>query len=150
MSVEIVLIPIAIAAVKALAAAYDARETQREDRRVITVGTRMKDPHLLMRALADLGARTQPEGDSIVASWSAVSARFTRDPEGIWTAHFVGEVTPESGATMVQNLDRAYGAQVQSEVVKRILANAESQGLTVLEQRVAEDRTVTMTLGVNR
>lgn len=150
MSVEIVLIPLAIAAVKALAAAYDARETQQAERRVVTVGTRMKDPRLLMAALADMSASVHTEGDTIVARWASASARFTRAADGIWTAHFAGEVTAETGASMVQAIDRVYGTQVQSEVVKRILANAESNGLTVLDHRVAEDRTVTMTLGVNR
>ena len=147
MSIEIVLIPMAIAAVSAWQA---NRKIAEDGRELVAVSTRMKNADLLAQALTDLNASVQTSPDSITATWPALQARFARNADGVWAAHFGGEVTSETAATVVRDLDTAYGLRVQQAVLERVRARAPEAGMAVESETVEEDRTVTLVLNVGR
>ena len=146
-SIEIVLIPMAVAAVSAWQA---NRKIAEDGRELLAVSTRMKNADLLAQALTDLNATVQASPESITATWPALQARFARNADGVWTAHFSGEVTSETTATVVRDLDRAYGLRVQQAVLERVRASAPEAGMVVESETVEEDRTVTLVLNVGR
>jgi hypothetical protein len=150
MSIEIVLIPLAIAAVSAWQAKRADTTTAPNGVLVCEVSTRMKDAHLLQRALQDTGAIVQVDGSDLTATWADVAARFTRDQQGVWSAHITGSVDEQRAIGIVTAIDQAYGRQVQSAVVARIRAHASESGLTLKSESVAENRTVTMVLEINQ
>lgn len=149
MSVSIILVPLAVAAVAAL---HNSRRDQDDTGRTVChVGTRMRDDNLLGDALSDTGAmvtRTSP--DQIRAAWRGVVADFTRGPDGIWSAHLVGDVDEERGRSIVAGVDVAYGLRVQSVVLTKLRERAPAAGLHLQSENVEEDSSVTVVLTVQQ
>ena len=165
MSIEIVLLPLAIAAVSAWQAKREADEAGRQ---VVAVGTRMKNERLLEAALADTGAAVSRVDTEIVAEWSGTDrdrtvgdrtvgdragregtrARFARSPDGIWVIRLHGEVTPDEATDLARRIDAAYGRRVQQEVLIRLRERAPEVGMTVESETVEDDDSVLLTLTV--
>ncbi len=150
MSIEIVLIPLAIAAVSAWQAKRADTTTSPDGTLVCEVNTRMKDPVLLQRALEDVGAIVQADAIGLTATWSDASARFIRDESGIWSAHISGSTDVQRATGIVGAIDEAYGRQVQAAVLNRIRAHAFESGLTLKSESVGQDKSVTLVLEVNQ
>ncbi len=156
MSIEIVLLPLAIAAVSAWQA---KREADAAGRQVVSVGTRMKNEGLLEAALADTGATVSRDDTGLRAEWMAapgagtqarfLQARFTRDANGIWVVRVHGDATVEQATELVQMIDAAYGRRVQQEVLTRLRERAPEVGMTVESETVEEDDSVVLTLTVS-
>ncbi|MGH3908988.1 MAG: hypothetical protein ACRDTE_33135 [Pseudonocardiaceae bacterium] len=149
MSISIVLVPLAVAAVTALHSRWEDRDDS--GRTVCHVGTRMRDENLLGDALADTGAVvTRSSPDALTANWQGVTAEFTRDAERIWAAHLRGEVDNARAAGIVAAIDAAYGRRVQTAVLARLRERAPTAGLRLHSETVAEDSSVTMVLTVDQ
>jgi hypothetical protein len=148
MSVEIVLVPLAIAAVTAWKAGRVSADEI--DRTTCQVATRMRDEGLLEAALASTGANVSRESDAIVATWRGVVARMTRDSDGIWTARLHGDVDVQRAVQIMVAVDEAYGRQVQQAVVRRLKERAPTAGLQVQRESVGDDDSVTLLLAVER
>jgi hypothetical protein len=147
MSIELVLVPAAIAA-------YGAYKTLRAERSsagtVCEVQTRMRDEGLLVAALQETSARVSTIGTGILrAQWQEVTAEFTRDSDGIWRTVFTGNVDEARAVGIVQAIDTAYGRQVQRVVVQRLKERAPQAGMTVVSQTVEQDDTVMLVLDVD-
>ncbi|MDQ4031507.1 MAG: hypothetical protein M3332_04260 [Actinomycetota bacterium] len=149
MSISIILVPLAVAAVAAL---HSSRRDQDDNGRTVChVGTRMRDENLLGDALSDTGAivtRTSP--NQIRAAWRGVDTDFTRDSDGIWSAHLVGEVDEERARSIVAGVDVAYGRRVQSAVLAKLRERAPAAGLYLQSENVEEDSSVTVVLTVQQ
>ena len=146
MSIEIVLLPLAIAAVSAWQAKRDADEAGRQ---VVSVGTRMRNEEILQAAIADSGATVTRDESGIVADWGSSQARFTRNVDGIWAVHLAGDTDLDEATALVRTIDAAYGRRVQQEVLSRLRQRAPEVGMTVESETVEDDESVTLTLNVN-
>lgn len=147
MSIEIVLIPLAFAAVSAWQAKRAADELGAQH---LEVGTRMRDPHLLAQALRHTNAVVTNEGERLVCTWGQVQAVMARSPDGIWSAHFSDQVDVEHATTLLRGVDAAYGHLVQQAVLARLKERAAASGMVVESEQVEEDRTVRLVLNVSR
>ncbi len=148
MSISLVLLPLAVAAVTA---AHDAMERRTEDGRpVCTVGTRMRDGALLARALEDTGASVDVSADSLLIRWTGMAARFDRDPAGVWNAHFSGDVDERRAREVVGLIDAAYGRRVQATVLERLRQRAGAAGFRLESETVEDDASVTLVLTVQQ
>lgn len=146
MSVSIVLVPLAIAAISSWQASRS--ETDAQGKTFCQVGTRMRDMTLLAAALADTRAVVTASGDMLVADWSGVRAEFARDADGIWQAHFTGDIDEARAVGIVSAIDQAYGLQVQRAVVEKLKQRAPGAGMSVVSERVEADDTMTLVLEV--
>jgi hypothetical protein len=146
MSVEIVLIPLALAAVSAWKASR--KEPLPDGQQAIQVGSRMRDETLLARALADTGAATDRTPHTLTASWSDVRAEFCRDEQGIWSARMTGSVDEARAIEIITAVDQAYGRQVQQTLLATLRVRASAAGMTIEDEHVDADQTVTLTLAV--
>lgn len=144
MSVSLVLVPLALAAV----GAWQARraEVDEEDRTVQHVQTRMRDEGLLAAALTDTRAAVTRSSDGLLADWQGVHAEFRRDPQGIWQVDLTGDVDQDKAAGIVVAIDQAYGRQVQQAVLARLRERAPSAGMAVASETVEDDDSVTLVL----
>ena len=92
MSIEIVLIPLAIAAISA----WKAKTVRRRSR---TASRCRRHPHA-RRTPPDTGtcrhrsASRRLTGTCITARWGDSEGRFTKDAHGIWSVHFAGDPDP--------------------------------------------------------
>lgn len=146
MSIELILIPMAIAAVSA----WQAKNAADDDgRQVVAVGTRMRNDRLLQFAIVDTGAQVSRHGDVITATWPTSQGRFTRDIDGIWSAHFVGDTSLDTASNLIANIDTAYGRHVQQEVLTRLRERAPTAGMAVESETVEDDHSITLVLNVN-
>lgn len=146
MSVSIVLVPLAIAAVSAWQASR--REVDAEGRTVCNVQTRMKDEGLLAAALRDTQAHVTIAGEKMVATWQGTRAEFRRDSAGIWQAHFSGDIDVDRASEIVLAVDEAYGRQVQQAVLARLRERAPAAGMSVESETVEDDDSITLVLNV--
>lgn len=149
MSIEIVLVPLAIAAFSAYQAKRDADAAGRQ---VVAVESRMKNEGLLELALVDSGATVSRDETGIVAAWvgegSGIQSRFVKNAQGIWTVHVLGDATIEEATELVRSVDLAYGRRVQQEVLTRLRERAPEVGMTVESETVQDDDSVLLTLTV--
>ncbi|MGC4786820.1 hypothetical protein ACLQ22_03085 [Micromonospora sp. DT178] len=146
MSVSLILLPLAVAAVAATHGATAGRDG--EGRVVCEVQTRMRDETLLVAALGDTGAVVTTEPDAIIADWAEVRAGFRRGEDGIWSAHFTGEVDEQRAVEAVRAIDAAYGRQVQRAVLERLREQAPAAGLRLESEQVTEDASVRLVFAV--
>lgn len=146
MSVSIVLVPLAIAAISAWQAGR--QEVDSEGRTVCHVQTRMKDQGLLVAALRATHADVAVSSDSLAARWQGVDATFQRDDQGIWHANFTGDVDVERASSIVTAIDVAYGNQVQQAVLAKLRERAPAAGMSVVSETVEADDSVTLVLNV--
>lgn len=148
MSVSIILVPLAIAAVGAWQASR--QEVNSEGAAVCHVQTRMRDQQLLGRALQDTRAVVSMAPDAVVARWSGLEAEFRRDGAGIWQANFTGDVDVERATEIVLLVDVAYGRLVQQTVLARLRQRAPEAGMSIASETVESDESVTLLLNVQR
>lgn len=148
MSVSLILLPLAVAAVAATHVATSGRD---DDGRVVCqVQTRMRDETLLAAALRDTAAVVTTEPDVVTADWVGVRASFQRGADGIWSAHFTGEVDEQRAVEIVRAVDAAYGRQVQHAVLARLREQAPAAGLRLESEQVTEDASVRLVFAVER
>ena len=141
MSIELVLIPVAIAAL----AAYQARSEKNEGR--VFVQTRLKDPQMLMHACVRAGASSADQA-SLSASWGDLVVHFQHTEDGSIAAHALGSEDTELIRATLLEVDRHYALDVQSQVLRRLEKNAAAAGLRQTSRRTNSDDSVTVVLEV--
>jgi hypothetical protein len=139
------LVPLAMAGAAAIKAATDRKADG-----VCRVGTRMRDTGMLGDALRDTGADVRLADDTATVRWAdGVTAGFTREADGLWSAHFSG--TDQAGAIRkVSEVDAAYGRLVQKVVLERLREQAPAAGLRLESETVEEDASVRMVFEIAR
>lgn len=146
MSVSLILLPLAVAAV---ATAHGVTAGRNQDGRVVCqVQTRMRDETLLAAALRDTDAVVATDHGGLTADWAGVRAVFQRGEDGVWSAHFTGEVDERRAVEVVRAIDAAYGRQVQRAVLERLRQQAPAAGLRLESEEVTEDAAVRLVFAV--
>jgi hypothetical protein len=111
----------------------------------------MRDEGLLADALSDTGAVTgRSDANAFTAEWQGVTAAFTRDQAGIWSAHLTGEVDDARATAIISAIDIAYGRRVQAAVLEKLRERAPDAGLRLESERVEDDDSVVMVLTVQQ
>jgi len=100
-------------------------------------------------ASGDLGAVVSRTGDGVLLAETPDRAlTMRRDAAGLWNACFTGTWTPDGARAFVEDLDRAYGLQVQRAVIRRLEERAPEAGMRITSQSVDDDRVVTLVMEV--
>lgn len=150
MSLELVLVPLAIASVGAWKAARAADpQTDPGTVNAVQVNSRMRDGALVAAALGDLGLRVRHDaGGGFTAVEQQRSVTFGRDGDGLWHGVFEEPWTEAEALELLDRLDAAYGRRVQQELLARIRERAPQAGLRVDSESVEADESVTVMLTV--
>lgn len=149
MSLEIILIPLAIALVTQ--AKSKAKEnTPNNSSHQVAVETRMKNLELLQNAMRNIGCTTTMQEGEITASLNATNFTFKKNPQGIWAARFPAGTSVEVAEQIIGQIDKAYGIEVQAEVLRKIKERAPQSGMTLESETINEDSSVTLVLAVNQ
>jgi len=135
MSIELVLIPLGIAAYAAL------KEHRRTDVCEGCRQTRITTTDLLVRGLRQLGATDIAiDGQVVTARTERGTLRFQL-VEGLFLGR-VDEASEEVTRQFLTDLDAAVGRVVQAEVVDEMRTRAAQLGLQLVGEEVADDGTV--------
>jgi|688.fasta_scaffold176900_2 hypothetical protein len=140
MSLEIILVPLAIAAY----GSWKARSMAKGN--VLIVETRLKDSAILAATLHSMGGTSVNVDEGVVrAIVGNRNVSFQSDSNGLLTAH-VDTKDQEEAISLLLEVDRQYGIQVQAAVVERVKQRAGSLGMNVISQIKGEDGSVNMIL----
>lgn len=135
MSIELILIPLGIAAYAAL------KEQRRTDLCEGCKQTRVTEPGLLIRTLNQLGATdVVGEGDLIRARSAHGMVRFQL-VEGIFLGR-VDDGSEEETQLLIDNVNTAVGRILQAEKVEEMRTRAAQLGLRLVGEEVVDDGTV--------
>jgi hypothetical protein len=148
MSISLILTPRTIAAIDAVLGVRPAQDGTGQV--VCEVRTRMRDERLLAAALEEAGAAVTAGDHEIAARWDGVRAAFARDTEGVWSAHFTGDVDESRAVEIVRAVDVGYGRQVQRAVLERLRERAPAAGLSLESETITEDAGVRLVFAVGR
>ena len=149
MSLEIILIPMAIAIVTAAHSRAKENDTNEASHQV-GVETRMKNLELLQNAMRNIGCITTLQENEIAASLNSLNFTFKKNSQGIWAATFVAGTTLEAAEQIIGQIDKAYGIEVQAEVLRKIKERAPQAGMMLESETINEDSSVTLVLAVNQ
>lgn len=155
MSVEILLVPLALAAAHAVVAVGGAVTAavgaDGKEHKACVVETRLKDPRLLVDALHAVGARAEAHSDgSISGTWEGIGFRFVHHGDGTLSAHFDADVDVTRARELILATDAAYARAVQEAVAQRVRDRAGQLGMTVESETVGQDQSVTLVLNVDQ
>lgn len=148
MSISLLLVPLVIAGATAAQGLSMRRDAAGQT--VCEVRTRMRDANLLAAALSATGAAVEPAADAMVAHWEGVTARFSREIDGIWSTHFTGAVDRDRAVEIVEAIDAAYGRQVQQAVLTRLRERAPGAGLRLESEAALPNDEVKLVFAVER
>jgi len=149
MSLEIILIPLAIALItKAHSKANE--DNPNAPSHQVAVETRMKNLELLQNAMRNIGCTTSIQESEISASLNSLNFTFKKNSQGIWAATFEAGTTFEAAEQIIGQIDKAYGIEVQTEVLRKIKERAPQSGMTLESETINEDSSVTLVLAVNQ
>lgn len=140
MSLEIILVPLAIAAY----GSWKARSMEKDN--VLMVETRLKDSALLAMAIQAMGGTSvEIDGGVVQAVVGNRKVSFRSDSSGVLTAHVDTKNQDEATALLLE-VDKQYGIQVQAAVVERVKQRAGGLGMNFISQVTSEDGSINIIL----
>ena len=140
MSLEIILVPLAIAAY----GSWKARSMEKDN--VLMVETRLKDSALLAMAIQAMGGTSvEVDGGVVQAVVGNRKVSFRSDSSGVLTAH-VDTKDQDEAISLLLEVDRQYGLQVQVAVVERVKQRVSGLGMNIVSQITSEDGSINMVL----
>lgn len=140
MSLEIILVPLAIAAY----GSWKARSMEKDN--VLMVETRLKDSALLAMAIQAMGGTSvEVDGGVVLAVVGNRKVSFRSDSSGVLTAH-VDTKNQDEATSLLLEVDKQYGIQVQAAVVERVKQRAGGLGMNFVSQVTSEDGSINIIL----
>lgn len=140
MSLEIILVPLAIAAY----GSWKARSMEKDN--VLMVETRLKDSALLAMAIQAIGGTSvEVDGGVVQAVVGNRKVSFRSDSSGVLTAH-VDTKNQDEATSLLLEVDKQYGIQVQAAVVERVKQRAGGLGMNFVSQVTSEDGSINIIL----
>lgn len=152
MSLEIVLIPVAIALTKQMAEGV-SRRLENQDT-VFLLETRMNDEALLKQALEDWDCtyRTVHRFEDIESSTSfdGDEVVFAMNEAGCFTLVLPETADRNAYEEWLAQVEKSYASHLQHRVYQNLIERARSQGLILEQEELLGDRTIQLTYILNR
>lgn len=145
MSIELALIPIAIA----IAGAVGNRKRAIQDPpNSYRLETRIKDAQLLSRALETLGCQSVILGEGVGSSYHQTQIVFEPTRSGTFDAIFIGNIHLEHAQAFLSDLHDEYARQVQEYVYTNLIVRARERGLVLETAEVQQDNSIVLTFAI--
>lgn len=148
MSLEVLLIPLAIAAWSASREVID-RKRETSDVFRLTHPTRIKSLPLLMEVLQSRPGSLESDGDTVTQANDLGEFLWNRQPDGTWAVSISSDGDVEPLMEYVSDVYPRYGKLVQAEVARRIEARAEALGLRIDSRATADDDSINYVINVS-
>jgi len=148
MSIEVLLIPLALAALAGGArmmqeAAPESVKASTDVSSAIQGRTVAKDRRMLEKALVGLGSSVTVDGETLAAALEGREILFNPDAEGVYWAKADAGAWRERFEHLLSSVDEEYGRQVQLDVYRKVIARAAERGLQLeMEQRDGDNAIV--------
>jgi hypothetical protein len=148
MSIEVLLIPLALAALAGGArmmqeAAPESVKTSSGLSSAIQARSVAKDRRMLEEALVRLGSSVTVDEETLAATLEGREILFAPDAEGVYWAKADAGAWREQFEHLLSSVDQEYGRQVQLDVYRKVIARAAERGLQLeMEQRDGDNSIV--------
>ncbi|MGZ0879018.1 hypothetical protein ACWZQY_023925 [Priestia megaterium] len=147
MSIELALVPIAIALTQTIGSHI---EKKRETRHTYALKTIMKDARILQTTLNNYGCAPSIIGDGEMKSEIGdVQILFQQTEQDIFEAVFSNEIELEQAKGFLINIQEEYSHVVQQETYVKLLERAKQQGLLLETEEVSDTNSIVLTFKVN-
>ena len=145
MSIELALLPIAIAAVTA----WSSRNRSRpQGEKSFLIETAFADEKTLKEALVALGCPGTVSAKGVYSKLGTSRIIFARQQDNRFDALFLGDIKETDACHFVEGLSEEYGKVVQQRVYQRLLKEAPKHGLVYEREEVLADNSIVVTLQV--
>ena len=145
MSIELALLPIAIAAVTA----WSSRNRSRpQGEKSFLIETAFADEKTLKEALVALGCQGTVSAEGVYSKLGTSRIIFARQQDSRFDALFLGDIKESDACRFVEQLTVEYGKLVQQEVYQRLLEKASQHGLVYEREEILADNSIVVTLQV--
>lgn len=148
MSVEMLLIPIVIAAVGSAGVTIDILSKKESNANFMIYETKMKDYELLKKALEVFGHKPFLEQNYMDINLEEYELIFKLNDENIFEAVFKGNITAEHAEEMVSEIYEEYTKLVQEQVYYKVLENIQEHNMELESETVQEDNSIVLTLNI--
>ncbi|HEX3013434.1 MAG TPA: hypothetical protein VHO92_04060 [Methanobacterium sp.] len=148
MSVEMLLIPIVIAAVGGTGATIDILSKKESNTNFMIYETKMKDYELLKRALEVFGHKPFLEENYMDINLEEYELIFKFNDENIFEAVFRGNITQEHAEEMVSEIYGEYTKLVQEQVYYKVLENIQEHNMELESESIQDDNSIVLTLNI--
>ncbi|MER3447928.1 MAG: hypothetical protein C4291_14355 [Candidatus Dadabacteria bacterium] len=145
MSIELALIPIAIAIAGAVG---NRKRVVQDPPNAFRMETRIKDARLLSRALETLGCQSVVLGEGIGSSYHQTQIVFEPTQSGAFDAIFIGDIGAEHAHAFLSDLHDEYARQVQEYVYTNLVTRARERGLVLENAEVQQDNSIVLTFSL--
>lgn len=145
MSIEVILIPMALAAAAGWAAKHMASQKPGSS---VCFETQFRDQTLLQKALRDFNCSPKAMGTQVRAVHGQTSFVFEPDEQGILQAHVEGNLPIEQTQTFLADLHDQYKRLVQQQSYETLIQRAEAKGMVLETEELAEDNSIVLTFTV--
>jgi hypothetical protein len=145
MSVELALLPIAIAAIGAIAS---RKRAQRQAETSFSLETRMTDPRILQAALGNCGCQSVATGAAVDSAIEGARIIFEPRDNGALNAAFFGAIAPSQAEEFIASLYGEYTRLVQQDVYQKVIERAAAKGLSLESEEIQQDDSIVLTFCV--
>ncbi|WP_172195828.1 hypothetical protein [Saccharibacillus qingshengii] len=150
MSLEILLVPLAIAATKEIAEAIMRQTDRQKDVGYAEIQTRMKDQNLLKQALKEWDTDfRQVEDIASLRLDTQNEAVFMVNEEGRYLLLLPQTADLEKYASWIEDVERSYTHYLQQAVYRKLLERAEERGMTLEKEELMQDDSIQLTYVLN-
>jgi len=145
MSVELALLPIAIAAIGAIASRRRARQQAETS---FSLETRMTDPRMLQAALENCGCQSVSTGATVDSAIQGARIVFEPGENGAINAVFFGGIASIQADEFIASLYCEYTRLVQQDVYQKVVERAAAKGLSLESEEIQQDDSIVLTFCV--
>ncbi|MFC0187120.1 DUF1257 domain-containing protein [Fictibacillus aquaticus] len=146
MSIELVLIPIAIAATQFTSEQIKKRKEKSES---YLLSSYMKDEKLLQQALEQYGCSTVMLEDSNIALHNgAHQMAFYKNVEDIFDLVADSSVSQEDAEQFLHHIQDEYTRILQQETYQKLLERAQKQGYVLESEEITDNNSIVLTFKV--
>ncbi|KHF31918.1 hypothetical protein CM49_05842 [Paenibacillus sp. P1XP2] len=150
MSIEIVLIPVAIALTKEIAERVSKHLETKGEAGCMIIETRMKDETLLSQALEEWSCSFRKvESIDHFELGKENEVAFLVDEEGCFSLVLPESANREAFTEWVEKVERSYNHYLQQSVYRNLLERAKEQGMILEVEEVLDDNSIQVTYILN-
>lgn len=147
MSIELALIPIAIAVGQTIVSKLDSKFEKNNSYAYKTI---MKDEKLLVEALQSYGCSITSIDENIKSTVGDIGIVFQKDEEGVMHAIFSNDIGQDHASEFLENLSTEYRRLVQEDTYKKLLERAKDKGYVLESEEVSENNSIVLTFQINQ
>jgi hypothetical protein len=142
MSIELALLPIAIAAI---GAAINKKKSLAQQPNHFAIETRMTDARLLEVALQNCGCRSIASSQQLTTAFESAEILFQPAANGAFDAVFSGEIEAEQANAFIGDVFTEYTRLVQEDVYLKLKQRAAARGMMLESEQLQNDNSITLT-----